>query len=212
MIAGDDVQLVFNISEVSGYGPDGILRGSLSDVTDNSQDGSVGPAAGGTITYYAVVREQYDSEASGNADDDYVDQGDAFNNSVTIDGTVYNGDPGDPDNLAPGDQESDGSGAGFSIATGSVVKSVYAINFSEPDPDGDGVYHMQPGDIVTYRLTYTMPTSDFESFSLDDYLPLPVLDVDDQSFQTGVDVQDPHLYLSLQQMKRHLRSPDIFDC
>ena len=124
IVAGDDIQLAFNISGVAGYGVNGILRGTLSDVTNNSQDGSVGAAATGTITYYARIRENYTSESSGPAADTFVDQGDVFNNSVIINGTIYNGDPTDPANLVAGNTEQDVSGAGFSIATGSVVKSV----------------------------------------------------------------------------------------
>ena len=58
-----------------------------------------------------------------------------------------------------GNSESDGSGASVSIPYGIITKSIYAINsntsFSSP-------VAISPGDTVTYRVSYTLPTSDFE--------------------------------------------------
>lgn len=39
--------------------------------------------------------------------------------------------------------------------------------------------HVSPGSEVTYRLTYKLPTSDFQQLILEDYLPLPIFDADD---------------------------------
>ncbi|NNK58695.1 MAG: isopeptide-forming domain-containing fimbrial protein [Desulfofustis sp.] len=193
-IGGDDIQLVFDVSAVAGVGANGILRGTLSNVTNNSQDTAAGAPATGTITYFARIRESYDSEASGDIGGDlFIDQGDLFNNSVRIDATLYNGDPADPGSLIAGDDESDGSRAGFAIATGSVEKEVFAINGANPDPDGDGIIRMEPGDLVTYHLSYFHPTSDFEQFELVDYLPLPVLSVTGLSWSfdsTETDLSD----------------------
>ena len=52
-----------------------------------------------------------------------------------------------------------------------ITKSIYAINSSTSFASPVSV---SPGDTITYRITYTLPTSDFESLSLTDYLPLPV--------------------------------------
>ena len=41
---------------------------------------------------------------------------------------------------------------------------------------------VRPGDTITYRLRYYLPTGDVETFSITDYLPLPVFDV--SSFST----------------------------
>ncbi len=50
---------------------------------------------------------------------------------------------------------------------------IYDPQAGAPD---DGI---EPGDTVTYRLQYTLTTSDFEDLFLNDYLPLPVFDVGD---------------------------------
>jgi large repetitive protein len=191
-VAGDDLQLTFDVALVAGYGPSGILRGTLSAADSNNDDGTVGSPATGTITYFARIKEEYISETSGAVDDLFVDQGDLFSNAVTISGNIYTGDPDDPGNLSVGDRESDGSAAAFEIATGNVSKSIFAINGQDPDNflNSNGQISLQPGDEVTYRLTYQLPTSDFELFRLEDYLPLPVLDVDAQSFQPTIDFND----------------------
>jgi hypothetical protein len=90
---------------------------------------------------------------------------------VTVDGNVLN-----TLTFAQLGTESDGSGAGVTIGRGSLTKSVYAINgstsFSTP-------VEVKPGDTVTFRLRYTMPTGDVEDLLFDDYLPLPVFHVGD---------------------------------
>lgn len=69
----------------------------------------------------------------------------------------------------------------FRIATGQLTKSIYAINGDtnwQPffDPDGDGNPNVVSGDLITYRIEYTLPTSDVEDFEIVDYLPLPIFD------------------------------------
>lgn len=180
----DNTQIIFDVSSAIDRlaDNDGYLQGGYTD-------GNEGTAATGTITYYAKILHEYVSE-EGEGGDVLIDQGDVFNNTVSIEGDIYgydsqgnltrniydsNGDDTGEDYA----DDRDDSSAGFEIAVGSVTKDIYAINGSTTDLND---YHVEPGDTVTYRLTYTLPTSDFESFSLTDYLPLPVFDVDDYTW------------------------------
>ena len=123
-------------------------------------------ATTGTITFYTQILEEFtDTYPSG---DRSVDQGDVLGNSVTIDGRVLTVQ----DAVTPtGNYEADTSGASVNIPYGVITKSIYAINGSTSFGSPVAI---SPGDTVTYRVTYTLPTSDFEDLELSDYLPLPV--------------------------------------
>jgi fimbrial isopeptide formation D2 family protein/uncharacterized repeat protein (TIGR01451 family) len=179
----DDTELHFNVSAVAG-GVDGILQG---DLYGNATAGS--PAVG-TITYYALVKDEYQSTGdSSGPGDTSVDQGDVFTNNVTIEGQIY-GDDGMGGLTSSGyDLDQDDSGASFRIEVGHVTKEIYAINGNTDlsgVTDANNKVHMEPGDTVTYRLQYDMPTSEFETFQLDDYLPLPVLNAGELTAATNL--------------------------
>ena len=74
-----------------------------------------------------------------------------------------------------GNSEDDTSGAGVSIGTGTLSKSIYAVNGLPPGDPAE----VKPGDAVTYRIAYTLPISDVENLEFNDYLPLPVFHVGD---------------------------------
>lgn len=149
---------------------DGIVLGGCVPV-----GGTGGPVpdcgtfnAGGataTIRYRVIVQENFtDTYPSG---DTSVDQGDVLSNSVTIAGDVL----GNAALVPTGQSEADTSGASLTIVTGSLAKSIYAVNgstsFSTP-------LRVSAGDTVTYRLVYTLPASDTEPLTLTDFLPLPI--------------------------------------
>ncbi len=123
-----------------------------------------------TITFRTVILENFvDDYPSG---DSSVDQGDVLDNDVILTGSVLN----TLTFASQGTTEADGSSASVTIARDELTKAIYAVNgstvFSTP-------VHVKPGDTVTYRLTYVLPTSDVEDLRFDDYLPLPVFHVDD---------------------------------
>lgn len=66
---------------------------------------------------------------------------------------------------------SDDSEAQLAIVHGTVRKTVYAINGSTSFPKP---VKLNPGDDVTFRIEYTIPSGDAEDFYFEDYLPLPV--------------------------------------
>ena len=150
-------------------------------------------ATEGTITFRTVIQQEYsDTYDSGDAS---VDIGDKLDNSAIIDGEVL-----DVDNLnATGQSEDDDTSAAVTIQEGELYKSIYAINgeiFTGADTDTDlsdgltgyanGV-NISPGDEVTYRLTYELPTTDVEDLTLTDYFPLPIYDAETEFASTTFD-------------------------
>jgi fimbrial isopeptide formation D2 family protein/uncharacterized repeat protein (TIGR01451 family) len=169
--------LRFNLSKalVDNGAADGILQGGLT------VDGVNRGAATGTITFQTIIQDEYaDTFLSG---DRSVDQGDVItNNDLSITGSVrQNAEDGSiATTLLPA--ETDNSSASVTIATGTLVKDVYAINGNTTLPTGpSGKVSLTPGDVVTYRIRYTVPTSDFENLVLSDFLPLPIFDVNDHN-------------------------------
>ena len=145
---------------------DGVLRGGRAAAPD------AGPATG-TITFRTVIQEEFaDTFPSG---DRSVDQGDSLSNDVTITGTPRdNADVTQPaDGEASFRTETDGSSARVTIVQGSFTKALHAINGNTGLPAG--TVNVSPGDVVTYALTYDLPSTDFEQLVLTDYLPLPLL-------------------------------------
>ncbi len=124
-----------------------------------------GPTTG-RIVFRTVVQENFsDTYPSG---DPSVDQGDVLNNTITIGGDLLStSDASTP----TGNSEQDNSAASVSISQGALSKDIYAVNGSTSLPNP---LRVSPGDTVTFLLTYTLPTSDFEDLAISDYLPLPV--------------------------------------
>ncbi len=125
-----------------------------------------------TITFRTTILENFtDTYPSG---DSSVDQGDVLGDSVTVSGDLLSvADLTHSGYLS----EADGSTASVSIAYGVIGKSIYAINGAICGGTGCTSVQVAPGDTVTYRIQYTLPTSDFEDLYFIDYLPLPVFDV-----------------------------------
>ncbi len=135
-----------------------------------------------TITFYAEVQQFFsDDLPSGNR---AVVQGDNIGNTASVDARVLQ-----DDTLAPtGFQEASGDGAGFNIPVGALSKELYRINDAPPPSPAT----MRPGDAVTYRITYNLPTHNFEQFRLIDYLPLPVFSATTvNTFQDEVSAASP---------------------
>jgi len=123
-----------------------------------------------TIIYQTQIQQEFtDDFPSG---DPSVDQGDTLSNQVEVQGAVL-----DNETLtSTGFVEADGSSAVVSIARADLHKSIYAINGSTAVPSPTTV---RPGDEITFQVQYDLVTSDVEELYLTDYLPLPILDVDD---------------------------------
>lgn len=129
-----------------------------------------GPTTGTIVFHTTILEEFVDAHnLSGNSGDSSVDQGDVLGNSVDIFGDILDND----DFLdETGSAEDDDSGDEVVIPYGVITKSIYALNGSTSFAS----VRVAPGDAVTYRVTYTLPTSDFEDLEISDYLPLPIFD------------------------------------
>ena len=155
-------QLFFDISgELVTRGFTGQLLGGLVPDGPPANDG---PTTG-VIRYRATIQDQYsDNFPSG---DPSLNSGDSVSNAVRLVGDVLDNATLNPTGFA----EDDGSGgAGVTIPIGVLTKAIYARN---------GVIgsftQFAPGDTITYRIQYSIPTGDVEQLRLQDYLPLPVL-------------------------------------
>jgi uncharacterized repeat protein (TIGR01451 family)/fimbrial isopeptide formation D2 family protein len=136
-----------------------------------------GPGTRGTIVFHAKVLDQYRVLPSTGA---AVVQGDKMNNTATIEAPLLNY----TDLTATGNTVSDGSAKSFTLVSGQVAKSVYAINGVDPATRPEGT-QVRAGDEVTYRLQYTLPSSSIDSYTLTDYLPLPIFAAQSLSFAGG---------------------------
>ena len=167
-------QLTFRVSdEMGARGADGILLGGgVTSPWTNAFNNPPLPFGGtvGTITFRVVLQDKFsESYPSGEST---VDPRDSFSNSAVITGAVLN-----VTNLvATGSSVTDDTSAGFSITYGTLTKSIYAVNgnrsFTSP-------LNVLPGDLLTYRLLYSIPSGDVEALKLLDYLPLPVFKAGD---------------------------------
>ncbi len=110
------------------------------------------------ITFRATINDTY-------ADASRVEHKDALLNSIVTNSTKLS-----PNTLvSTGTTASDSSSASITIVNGDLSKSIYAVNGSTSLPS-----RLQPGDLVTYRLEYDVPSTDFTSIRMDDYMPLPM--------------------------------------
>jgi fimbrial isopeptide formation D2 family protein/uncharacterized repeat protein (TIGR01451 family) len=173
----------FDISrELIARGVSGRLVGgdipNAGGAPQNNNPPLFGPTRG-RITFYTEVKDEFsDDFPSG---DRSVDQLDILRNTVPqirgeqINTTTIN-------NATPTviGQATDDTAASVELPIGDRNKTIYALN-GQTTNLGDPVT-VQPGDLVTYRLTYRLPISSFENVQFIDFPPLPVFPVPDRLF------------------------------
>ncbi|WP_043320659.1 isopeptide-forming domain-containing fimbrial protein [Microbulbifer sp. HZ11] len=131
-------------------------------LTDGSLDGDLfadGVTQGTTtitITYEAVIREQYVGPGGS------VDALDVIGNQATLTATAVS---------ANGETVENSSSEEIVIQSANSSKSVFAVNDSTDPADLNDI---SVGDTVTFALEIDLGTIDFEGISVTDYLPLPV--------------------------------------
>ena len=130
----------------------------------------------GTLKFRTIIQDTYRERFP--STESHVNPKDSFSDTTLINGDVLNATGTGTYLAGTGFSEADDSGASLSVPIGVLTKTIYAINgstsFATP-------VNVRPGDTITYRLTYTLPTGDVENFSLKDYLPLPVLSASELS-------------------------------
>ena len=173
--------IVFNVSDELNdrFASGQLLGGCVNPATANDPPDCTynNSSTTGTITFRTVIQNDFSDEhlIGDNSQDSSVDHGDVLSNNVeSIMGEVLDiSVPPDIDGFdGTGQNPTDDSGVGVNIDFGVLTKDVYAVNGSTSLPT-----YVSPGDVVTYVLTYTQPTSDFEQTVLTDFFPLPVFDV-----------------------------------
>ena len=178
----------FDVSgQLSALGLDPVLRGGcvpiIGTVSVDCDLYNGGPTTG-RVTFRAIVQEDFsDTFPSGDAS---VDAGDRLTANVTINADIVDNEFFQSTMYS----EADTSTARATIGRGSLDFSIFAINGVAPATDNPEV---QPGDEVTYRIRYSLPTADVEDFQFDLYLPLPVFSISEMStsFQGTVSTMSP---------------------
>ncbi|GIW78815.1 MAG: hypothetical protein KatS3mg105_0622 [Gemmatales bacterium] len=141
-------------------------------------------ATQGRIVFYTEVRQNFSDEYIALGTDPSVDQLDVLRNNVPL----IQGDQVDAtDLLGVIGIGTDDTSASVSLPVGTLNKTIYAVNGQTTNLTyGSGIVSVQAGDLITYKLTYSLPTSDFENLRIVDFPPLPVLPVPaSMSFSTA---------------------------
>lgn len=133
---------------------------------------TAGAATTFTLAYRSTIESRFASPTA--PGDAVVGQGDTLSNRIGAAATST-----DPTGIPVGGRVTDDSAAAIGIATGRVGKEIWRINGAAPTAPNPTIVS---GDLVTFRLTYTLPQSSFQSLQLADFLPLPVFDIGGVTF------------------------------
>lgn len=175
--------IVFNVSdEIIARGENGRLVGGMVSPNGGSVPFPGVGATTGVLVFRTTIQKTFSDVPAPGA---VVGQGDILRDNVTSTAAVLNNDSLE----TTGNQVADGSQAQIEIAAGTLQKSIYAVN-------GDTNVGVHPqvtaGDVVTYRLVYTLPNSNFRELTLEDFLPLPIFAANTvTSFQSIVSAGAP---------------------
>lgn len=144
----------------TAMGGSGILQGGLAAGAGNEGATTV------SITYRSVVQDNYVTPGASGTGEAPIGQGDRIGNTADVTGRVLDNGTQNP----TGDTSTDDSAAQLRIETGSITKETYAVNGAAPVPG----QIIAAGDEITFRLTYELPQSAVEEFTISDFLPLPI--------------------------------------
>jgi uncharacterized repeat protein (TIGR01451 family) len=159
LMSNGEQQIQFNVSNelLRLFGVTGVIRGGLAQ-------GGSGSAVFGKIVYQTTVQDNFQTTFP--SGDRSVDEGDLFRSTVIATARMIDLNTGLPTtNFA-----TDDSSTRQVVPVGSLTTSVYAIN-GVLSPSSRSV---SAGDLVTYRLTRTVRSSDIEDLILNQFLPLPI--------------------------------------
>ncbi|MBN2502659.1 MAG: sortase [Anaerolineales bacterium] len=166
------------ITQGFGVGGPGQLLGAcvpdLSEPVRNEDCSIYNDGAPTTIqvVYQAIIQDEFTNLEA----DVSVDHGDVLDNSVTVSADILSNN----DLTVIATNEPDGSADGLEIDHGTPTKNIYAVTRAGVTTvNPPGTVQLAPGDDVTFRITYTLPSSDFEDLNIVDFFPLPVFRVGD---------------------------------
>ena len=162
----------------------GILTGGFAAGPPSTTPAT--PAVGQLVLYVKITDEFAKPQNPG---DKYVDKHDPIKNCIEMRAAVYPNEPADmvPTQVIGGAR--DDSARQVTIVTGILKKTVYAIKRGGAEVCGpstspcsnlpDPLQEVRPGDAVTFRIEYAIPSGDAENVLIEDWLPLPIFDVGD---------------------------------
>jgi uncharacterized repeat protein (TIGR01451 family) len=163
--------------------PSGILRGGYTTTSPSPIPGT------GLIKFRTRIDDAYLCTVA-SPHDQAVDKDDPLSNDVTITATIYENEPSCaviPSH--PSVTVTDVSKTCLSIVTDVLEKTVYQVQAAAGHPTSCGPIpacpnkpEVYPGDLVTFRLKKTIPSSDTENLTIQDWLPLPIFHVSGMTF------------------------------
>ncbi|MBL6980715.1 MAG: sortase [Anaerolineales bacterium] len=157
----------------AGLGTAGTIPPDFALNCDPGNNGYNNGATTGEITFQADVQNAYSDDCP--SGDCSMDQGDTIKNEERPTAYVLNNSDLSSTTNSTTDTTSI-TNVSLTLDRGTSQKDIYAVNgnttLSSP-------LHVSAGDVITYKLKYDLTTSNFEDLYFTDYLPLPVLDVDD---------------------------------
>jgi len=132
--------------------------------------------AEGEITFYVQIQDEFTYQPDKKKK--FVDKDDPMNNCVVIRGRIYdNTDDKEPKPRANDDSVcSDGSGTSVMIKPDVFKKEIIARNGMALTAASGVPPKYAAGDTITFRLSKTIPSGDWENLTIQDWGPLPVLD------------------------------------
>lgn len=159
-------QLEFRVSdELAARLGTGVLAGGAIPVGGTgggpppSAPAALGPTTG-RIRFRTVIVDT--TPAGGGVHNDCI------SNTVSVTGDLVSVE----DLTTPtGGTRSDDNSSSITIVSGQFDKSIYSINGSTAVP---ATPRVAPGDLVTFRLRYTLPISSTGGIVVSDFLPLPI--------------------------------------
>ena len=153
------------------------------DATPNATN-----AATFSLSFGSQIDQNWQVPPAVSSADNWVGQGDSVGNAASVVGNILGAD-----GTSVGAQVSNSSGAGVTLPTGEVSKSVYEIIRDGTvlwQNSGTGnqtpTVAVQTGDDVVYRLDYDLPLTRTHDLTLTDYLPLPLFNANGMSFSDAV--------------------------
>jgi fimbrial isopeptide formation D2 family protein/uncharacterized repeat protein (TIGR01451 family) len=150
-----DLSTALTASAPNGYGTDGTLTGA--------NDLGSGAPTRVVLTYTTTVDESFTGPVVGTQT---VDGGDVITDTMSGDFRIA----GTSNRVTP-------SGPTASITITPITNAAKAVAFKNGVVVTTLPITVSPGDAITFRLSFTIPTGDVEGLVLKDFLPSPLFDV-----------------------------------
>lgn len=180
-------RLVFKVSQAM-MNLSSFVRHNQGIMTGGHAMSSTSPVpAEGEITFYVEIQDEF-SHQGGDKEKKFVDKHDPMNNCVVIRGRIYrNSDSKQP---KPTDAIcSDDSGTSLMIKPDVLQKEIIARNgkllkqiANAPPPK------FAAGDTITFSISKTIPSGDWEHITVQDWAPLPALETNSLVFPATIPI------------------------